>query len=180
MFLQLVCCRNLWGLDEWRGRFSDGDSASWSRVENGSPLGSLLASRSQFAVPGFSAGGKGATDAPKGGVEADGIFWMPFSDFAARFVQLTEGRPLDGSGGKKGAWPRVSLAGRWDAQSRGGGLERSSWRVNPQFRLTVQRPMKLVIKLSATGALPERAPGALGTLRKAPLFNIFLDLFLHT
>jgi hypothetical protein len=106
--LRLVQCRNPWGASgsggasgakarvaEWRGAYSDADAAAWTPALR--------------AATGY--------DPDAGSSEADGVFWMPFADFARKFATLNV-TPAIALANDGGAWHKAVVRGAF--AGRGG------------------------------------------------------------
>ena len=84
----------------------------------------------------------------------DGTFWMGFEDVAQWFNTFYFCRPADDM------WTRMAAKSAWVDLTAGGSPLVVSWRHNPQWLLTVNKPTRVLITLSVLTELA--APPAIG------------------
>ena len=84
----------------------------------------------------------------------DGTFWMGFEDVAQWFNTFYFCRPADDM------WMRMAAKSAWVDLTAGGSPLVVSWRHNPQWLLTVNKPTRVLITLSVLTELA--APPAIG------------------
>ncbi|CAF0958320.1 unnamed protein product [Adineta ricciae] len=123
--VQIVRCRNPWGNEtEWNGAWSDGDTNNWNKIDSHT--------REQLHYQ----------------KQADGEFWMLYSDWLKNFEQIQicnlspdsfEGQ-LSAQQGKRIAWHRTQFDGAWIKGQTAGGCGQpriESFFTNPQYLVNV-------------------------------------------
>ena len=135
--LQLV---NPWAKGEWKGAWSDVDTASWSKKAK-----RLL------------------NYDPATADDDDGEFWMSFEDFVREFRNVYLVRRFAAVGGPprgvtEEPWYKYQVRGRWEGEAAGGctNFADTCWR-SPQFLVKPSAPSALFVSLSQSvpaGAAP--------------------------
>ncbi|CAF3728593.1 unnamed protein product [Adineta steineri] len=125
--VQIVRCRNPWGNEvEWKGAWSDGDLNNWNKVDQHT--------REQLHYQ----------------KQADGEFWMLYSDWLKNFEQIQicnlspdsfEGQ-LTAQQGKHITWRQTQFDGAWIKGQTAGGCGQprvEKFFTNPQYLITITK-----------------------------------------
>lgn len=172
--VRLLKLRNPWGSGaEWNGRFSDSDTASWSKrlrqlLRYDPEKGDLNEDGTPVIPPSSASGGRkgrggGGGGGKKGGGREDGVFHICFEDFASAFEDIYVTRlfktvsSLGSSASSSYAsssssavlWNDYSVVGEWTRETAGGCPNFDTVIKNPQFYLKASRPTNIFISLSA-------------------------------
>ncbi|CAF0773042.1 unnamed protein product [Rotaria sordida] len=125
--VQIIRCRNPWGNEvEWRGAWSDEDKVHWNTVD---PY-----TREQLRYK----------------KQADGEFWMPYSDWLKQFeqIQICNLSPDSFQGqltmqqGKHITWHQTQFDGAWIKGKTAGGCGQpniENFFINPQYLINVTK-----------------------------------------
>ncbi|MES1907875.1 MAG: hypothetical protein MHM6MM_000909 [Cercozoa sp. M6MM] len=108
---RLIQLKNPWARTEWKGTWSDGDTANWTRRM-----------KKKLGWNKFNGD--------------DGVFWIQLSDFIDNFRQVYVCRLLGGSD-----WPvRMRIDSEWTSATAGGCTNYGTVSQNPHYRLRLVAP----------------------------------------
>ena len=125
---KLLCLRNPWGSGEWKGKFSDQDTRSWTK---------RLMAKCDY-------------DPAKADPD-DGMFFMAWEDFLMEYrnIYLLRRFKLAGPGNPDG-WHRYTVHGSWRGKSAGGApmsANVSTCAGSPTYLVQPTQPTDLFISL---------------------------------
>ena len=115
----LICMRNPWGQYEWKGQWSDGDSA-WA--QNPAAAAALVATgcfrAAGVGAPVFITQMDSAGSVPGKAQGNDGEFFIALEDFVSTFDSITAAGPLSSTFGQRG-WSEPERAAKRAAPAAG-------------------------------------------------------------